>query len=106
MSNPLSPPPSRQQCAFFRKLYLSHLICKTHHNLTSLQQLTGMPRRTIQDCLKDLSDIGIQCHFTQSPGGRHNDGHYQITDWGPIHPEWISQNLELIEKVLFQTKKA
>jgi len=91
---------SKQQRAFFRKLYLSYLISQENHNLTSLQKLTGMPRRTIQDCIKDLSDIGIQCQFEQHEGGRHNDGHYNIADWGPIQPEWIGQQFLVIEQAL------
>lgn len=96
---------SKQQRAFFRKLYLSYLISSDTHNLTSLQKLTGMPRRTIQDSIKDLSDIGIDCSFEQNEGGRHNDGHYRVNHWGPIQPEWIGQNIDRIEAALEIAKK-
>lgn len=96
---------SKQQRAFFRKLYLSYQISQEQHNLTSLQKLTGMPRRTIQDSIKDLSDIGIDCTFTQHEGGRHNDGHYHICDWGPIHRDWIESQLARIEAALEIAKK-
>ncbi len=96
---------SKQQRAFFRKLYLSYLISQEQHNLTSLQKLTGMPRRTIQDSIKDLSDIGIDCIFSQHEGGRHNDGHYHISDWGPIHWSWIETQLARIEQALDIAKK-
>ncbi len=91
---------SKQQRAFYRKLYLSWLVSQEAHNVSSLQQLTGMPRRTIQDSLKDLSDIGIECSFEQQEGGRHNAGHFQLVDWGPIRPEWVAANLEQIKQAL------
>lgn len=91
---------SKQQRAFYRKLYLSYLISQTPQSATELQKETGMPRRTIQDCLKDLMDIGIDCQFVQQEGGRHNAGYYQINHWGPIKPEWIADNLSQIEDAL------
>jgi len=97
---------SKQQRAFFRKLYLSFLISQEQHNLTSLQKQTGMPRRTIQDSIKDLSDVGIECAFIQHEGGRHNEGHYEINDWGPIRAEWIAQQQAMIESVLFGENKS
>ncbi|MBY4678510.1 helix-turn-helix domain-containing protein [Marinobacterium arenosum] len=100
MADTASTTVSKQQRAFYRKLYLSYLISQQAHSLTSLQQLTGMPRRTIQDCLKDLGDIGVQCSFIQQEGGRHNAGHYQLDDWGPIRPAWVAQHLTEIEQLL------
>jgi len=91
---------SKQQRAFFRKLYLCHLISQEPLNVAALHKTTGMPRRTIQDTLKDLSDIGIQCHFHQQEGGRNNAGFYEVTDWGPIQPEWIINNLDQITSAL------
>ncbi|MBE9397556.1 winged helix-turn-helix domain-containing protein [Pontibacterium sp. N1Y112] len=91
---------SKQQRAFFRKLYLSHLISQEPLNVTALQKMTGMPRRTLQDTLKDLGDIGIECSFIQQEGGRNNAGYYQIDCWGPIDPSWINKNLARLEAVL------
>lgn len=91
---------SKQQRAFFRKLYLSFLISRESLNVTALQKITGMPRRTIQDTLKDLSDIGIQCCFEQQEGGRNNAGFYRLENWGPIDPKWVTENLALLESVL------
>jgi len=80
--------------AFQRKLYLAWLISQEKHSLSSLQALTGMPRRTLQDSLKSLSDLGIHCVFEQHSGERNNQGHYQLLDWGPIRPEWVAQHAE------------
>jgi len=91
---------TKQQRAFYRKLYLSHLISNGEHNVRSLHLLTGMPRRTLQDTIKDLSDIGISCHFEQQEGGRNNAGIYRIDDWGPIRPEWVSDQLPELTEAL------
>lgn len=80
---------SKASIAFHRKLYLCWLISRENHNLASLQKATGMPRRTLQDTLKTLGDIGISCDFEQLDGARNNQGHYRITDWGPIDPGWV-----------------
>ncbi|AJQ96287.1 helix-turn-helix domain-containing protein [Gynuella sunshinyii] len=89
----------RQQTAFFRKLYLAHMIAGQHHNLLSLHHLTQMPRRTIQDSLADFSDLGIVLEFVQD-GPRNNSGYYRIVDWGPINPDWVSKHLDTIQSYL------
>lgn len=92
--------PSKAQRAFYRKLYLAWLISQHTHNLSSLNKLTGMPRRTLQDTLKDLGDIGIECSFIQTEGARNNSGHYQIEHWGPIDPQWVEQHQSQLAEVL------
>ncbi|GGB99651.1 hypothetical protein GCM10011352_27310 [Marinobacterium zhoushanense] len=91
---------SKAALAFQRKLFLAWLISQQEHSLPSLQKATGMPRRTLQDTLKTLSDIGIDCEFVQSSGERNNQGHYLIRDWGPIDPEWVSRRAEQIATAL------
>ncbi|MGB0467406.1 MAG: winged helix-turn-helix domain-containing protein [Pontibacterium sp.] len=91
---------SKQQTAFYRKLYLAHLISQAPQNIAGLQTLTGMPRRTLQDTLKTLADIGIQCSFVQQSGERNNAGFYEIHSWGPIDPQWIKQNTAVLEATL------
>jgi len=88
---------SKQQLAFFRKLYLAYLIDTESHNLLSLVATTGMPRRTIQDCLKVLKDVGIDCVFVDTAGTRHNDGFYQIRTWGAINQQWVADNIVMIK---------
>ncbi|WP_153914449.1 winged helix-turn-helix domain-containing protein [Shewanella sp. TC10] len=86
---------SKAHKAFLRKIFLCHLIHHQQHNLLSLHQLTKMPRRTIQDTLAAMLDIGVQIKFVQD-GERHNAGYYQLVDWGPINPQWIVTHLEEI----------
>ncbi|WP_373284937.1 winged helix-turn-helix domain-containing protein [Shewanella inventionis] len=90
---------SKSQKAFLRKLYLAHLLDEEQHNLLSLQKLTGMPRRTLQDAISAFSDIGIQVDFIQH-GQRHNEGFYRISTWGPISSAWVSSHFQLIQSVI------
>lgn len=90
---------SKQKKAFLRKLYLAHHIDSEQHNLLSLNKLTGMPRRTLQDAIAALSDIGIECQFIQD-GERNNAGHYRINTWGPISSAWVDTHLDMITEIL------
>ncbi|WP_394203153.1 winged helix-turn-helix domain-containing protein [Shewanella waksmanii] len=94
----LKPPLSKQKIAFFRKLYLAGLIEAEQHNLLSLNKLTGMPRRTLQDAIAAFADIGIECQFIQQ-GERNNAGFYQINAWGPIDPQWLSQHKDSLQQL-------
>ncbi|KEA64963.1 hypothetical protein ADIMK_0665 [Marinobacterium lacunae] len=91
---------SKAALAFQRKLYLAWLIGQQPHSLPSLQQATGMPRRTVQDTLKTLADIGIECAFEQHSGERNNQGHYSISDWGPIDPKWVDRHADEMRQAL------
>ncbi len=91
---------SKQKLAFYRKLYLCHLIHTGEHNVPSLSKITGMPRRTIQDCLKVMHDVDVHIGFEQSSGKRFNSGSYRIQDWGCIQPHWIAANFVSIAKIL------
>nr|WP_240474064.1 helix-turn-helix domain-containing protein [Salinivibrio socompensis] len=67
---------------FARRLYLAALVEEMERpNVPRLIEATGWPRRTIQDVLKSLSGLGIDMTFIQD-GKRHNDGYYQLKDWG------------------------
>ncbi|MCL1036084.1 winged helix-turn-helix domain-containing protein [Shewanella corallii] len=90
---------SKQHKAFLRKLYLAYLIGREQHNLLSLQKVTGMPRRTLQDAIAAFGDVGIEVSFVQS-GVRNNAGYYQIDDWGPIQSDWIAQRLPYMASLL------
>ena len=90
---------------FARRLYLALLVEQLERpNVPKLMQVTGWPRRTIQDVLKALPGLGIELMFVQD-GRRHNDGYYQLSDWGPFDRQWlleksahIAQPFELEEK--------
>ncbi|WP_114193237.1 winged helix-turn-helix domain-containing protein [Edaphovirga cremea] len=77
---------------FARRLYLCWLICQHERpNVPRLMELTGWPRRTLQDVLKALPGMGIELHFVQQ-GIRNNDGYYQLAAWGPFSVEWIEKH--------------
>lgn len=85
---------------FARRLYLALLIERLERpNVPKLIRETGWPRRTIQDAIKALPGIGIQLHFVQD-GRRHNDGYYQLNDWGPFNRQWVCSKQSDIEVVL------
>ncbi len=74
---------------FARRLYLALLVESLEKpNVPKLIEITGWPRRTIQDVLKALPGIGIQVSFVQD-GIRHNDGYYRLSDWGPVEKGWV-----------------
>ena len=90
---------SKSKKAFFRKLYLAHLIDSEQHNLLSLAEKTGMPRRTIQTAMEGLPDIDIEYEFVQS-GERNRHGYYRINAWGPTNKIWVKDNLQYVIDVL------
>lgn len=95
-----TPAYSKAQLAFFRKIYLAYLIEQDEQNIPSLELQTGMPRRTLQDCIKAFSDLSIECEFIGRSGTRNNDGYYRINSWGPINPQWVGAQRALIEQAL------
>jgi hypothetical protein len=88
---------NKSQKAFLRKLYLAHLLDEEQYNLLSLQKLTLMPRRTLQDAIAAFVDIGIEVDFVQQ-GQRHNEGYYRISTWGPISSAWVNSHFEKIKQ--------
>lgn len=90
---------SKQHKAFLRKLYLAHLMDDDRHNLLSLNKLTGMPRRTLQDAIAAFEDIGIRVEFVQD-GSRNNAGYYRILTWGPISSAWVDTHFEEIASII------
>ncbi len=91
---------SKQKLAFYRKLYLAYLIDNGEYNVPMLEKITGMPRRTIQDCIKVLGDISIEVSFQNQEGKRNNDGIYKISSWGPIDRHWVATQMPHIGAVL------
>ena len=91
---------SKAAKAFQRKLLIAWCIGQQATNLTGLQKITGMPRRTLQDCIKDLDDVGIICQFHQQDDARNNQGEYRVEDWGPIERQWVTNQIDAIAKSL------
>lgn len=69
------------------------------HNLLSLNKLTGMPRRTLQDAIAAFEDIGIRVEFIQEVS-RNNAGYYRILTWGPISSAWVDTHLAEIAEII------
>ena len=92
---------SKTRTSFYRRLYVAWLIDSgTATSVPALMEATGMPRRTAQDTLSALAELDISCAFEQTEGARHLQGHYRISDWGPINPDWIKAQLPVIKQTL------
>lgn len=92
---------SKTKTSFYRRLYVAWLIDSgTATSVPALTEATGMPRRTAQDTLAALAELDIDCRFHQDAGERHNAGHYEIRDWGPIDRSWVEANLAQIKALL------
>lgn len=79
---------------FARRLYLCWLLSHIEKpNVPHLMQVTGWPRRTLQDVLKALPGMGIELDFVQE-GARNNDGYYRLKSWGPLNDKWISDHAQ------------
>lgn len=96
---PASQQVSKQHKAFLRKLYLAHLMDDERYNLLSLNKLTGMPRRTLQDAIAAFEDIGIRVEFVQE-GNRNNAGYYRVVTWGPISSAWVDTHIADIAELI------
>jgi hypothetical protein len=89
----MSAPISKQRRAYCRKLLLAYIIASEKHDLLSLEEATGMPRRTLQDSIKAMADIGIDCEFVQD-GPKHRHGYYRIVAWGDHDVQWITAHVK------------
>jgi hypothetical protein len=79
---------------FARRLYLCWLLDnEPKPNVPKLMEITGWPRRTLQDVLKALPGMGVELEFIQQ-GVRNNDGYYQLSSWGPLDAKWIERHRE------------
>ncbi|MGL4717326.1 MAG: winged helix-turn-helix domain-containing protein [Aeromonas sp.] len=92
--------PSKTRTSFYRRLYVAWLISQGMDTVPAIMEATGMPRRTAQDTLSALAELDIHCAFIQTEGARHLQGHYHISDWGPINPDWIEGQLPFIKETL------
>jgi hypothetical protein len=90
----------KPKTAYYRKLYLAYLIDTEKHNLVSLVEKTGMPKRTIQASMKAFEDVGISFEFVQKEGALNKQGHYAITGLGDHNKDWIKDNMRNIIDVL------
>lgn len=93
---PITKTISKTQSSFYRRLYVAYLIDRGVSTVPAIMNATGMPRRTAQDTISALKDIGVQCEFV----GATKNGEYRINDWGPIKQSWVENNLKHVEDVL------
>lgn len=71
-------------------------------SVPKLMRHLGWPRRTVQDVIKALSGMGAEVHFVED-GVRHNDGYYQLNNWGGIDKQWAQQNQHQLRMTLMET---
>ncbi|WP_045859470.1 winged helix-turn-helix domain-containing protein [Teredinibacter purpureus] len=88
--------PSKTKTSFYRRIYLAYLIDSGINTVPAIIDMTGMPKRTAQDTLAALKELGINVEFI---GGTKN-GHYQINDWGAVSKTWVTNNLKHVKDVL------
>ena len=87
---------------FARRLYLCWLLENEQKRyVPKLMDITGWPRRTLQDVLKALPGMGVELDFIQQ-GIRNNDGYYQLSSWGPLDRQWIERHREQLIAAIAQ----
>lgn len=87
---------SKTKTSYYRRLLVAYLIDTGVNTPALLLNATGMPRRTLQDTIKALIELDIEC---DDAGGTLNKS-YSIKSWGAINSIWIKTNLAHIKAVL------
>lgn len=75
---------------------MAYLIDSGSNTVPALLDATEMPKRTLQDTLKALSDLDI---VIESRGGTKSAS-YKVQSWGAIDKKWIEENLQHVKGVL------
>ena len=88
--------PSKTKTSYYRRLLVAYLIDTGINTPPQILDTTGMPRRTLQDTIKALAELDIECVDT---GGTINKS-YSIKSWGAINRTWIKNNLQHVKDVL------
>jgi hypothetical protein len=87
---------SKTKTSYYRRLLVAYLTDTDTNTVPKIMASTGMPRRTVQDTIKALEELDIECDFV----GATKDGAYQITSWGAIDKKWIKSHLQHVKSVL------
>ena len=87
---------SKTKTSFYRRMYVAYLIDTGINTVPLICEHAGMPRRTAQDTILALNELGIQCEFI----GEKRNGHYEVIQWGPIKKDWVKKHLEHVLHVL------
>jgi hypothetical protein len=86
----------KAKTSYYRRLLVAYLIDTDINTVPQIMSETGMPKRTVQDTIKGLKDLDIECEFV----GATKNGAYQITSWGAIDKKWIKSHLQHVNNVL------
>ena len=87
---------SKTKTSYYRRLLVAYLIDTGINTPPLILEATGMPRRTLQDTIKALAELDIEC---VDAGGTINKS-YSIKSWGAIDRTWIKNNLQHVKDVL------
>lgn len=87
---------NKTSSAFYRRLYIAHLIDIGINTVPKLINEISIPRRTAQDTILALGDISITCEFI----GENKNGYYSIESWGLIDKEELNLSIEKIKASL------
>ncbi|GIC77157.1 helix-turn-helix domain-containing protein [Moritella sp. F3] len=87
---------SKTKTSYYRRLLVAYLIDGGVNTPSLLENVTGMPKRTLQAVIKALGDLDIEC---VDSGGTTNKS-YSIDSWGAIEKNWIENHLQHITDVL------
>lgn len=96
IQNSMNKKPSKTKTSFYRRIYIAYLIDSGINTVPKIITETGMHRRTAQDTILALKELGMQHEFI----GGNKDGSYRITSWGAIRKDWIINNLQHVCNVL------
>ncbi|WP_202983560.1 helix-turn-helix domain-containing protein [Ferrimonas lipolytica] len=85
---------------FCRRVLLMLTISELDRpSVPMLMKTLGWPRRTVQDVIKALAGMGVEVSFIED-GVRHNDGYYQVSDWGSVNQQWVALHREQLQQAL------
>ena len=87
---------NKSKSAFYKRLLVASLIDSGLGKVPLIVDATGMGRRTVQEIINTLGDIGISCLRT----GSTKSGYYYIADWGFLNKKEIKKQLRHINDVL------
>lgn len=76
-----------------RRIFIAYLLDRGIDTVPKIVKVTSMPRRTVQEVLKSLSDIEIMINHEAG-------GTYSITSWGAISKDWAHSNVEYMSASL------
>ncbi|MCP4056492.1 MULTISPECIES: helix-turn-helix domain-containing protein [unclassified Pseudoalteromonas] len=83
---------SKTKTSLYRRAYVTWLISTGINTVPTIIEVTGMPRRTVQDTLTAITEISV---VLENDGGT-----FKVIDWGLINKTWVQINLQHVIDVL------